>query len=293
MVDSMPRLNFCGAHPLDLEVELKPYDLVFPKGVTVPNTDAAYANLRYLAEQKTRLNELQDHLEFAMENPELFENFDQDKLKREMENATEAINQINNSAANLMSHPSTATSHVIDYRSSFSEPELKNPPEFPVTIESYSWALASDTWARTPAIVQGQLAGTPGRWIQAFSLKFANRTYGLSIHYDAYFACGHRTNQKSVHYALSDGDLAGVAAGDLCALRSLAISLKGPRARYYGVNYAGVMVQYNGNPTVRKKNGETLQVDPGQAEFNDVSPATWIQQIEVRVTTREPKNNAH
>ncbi len=245
--------------------------------------------MSYLADQTKKLNDLQDDLEFALENRELFENLDHDKLQQEKKSAAETIKQIDKSAAKLMSHPTTATSHVMDYRSSYSQPELRNPAEFPVTIEFYSWNLFQDTWDRTPTIVQGQLAGMSGRWIQAFSLKFANRTYGLSIHYDAYFACGHLTNQKAAHYVLSDGDLAGVAAGDLCALRSLTINLTGPRARYYEVNYGGVMEEgVNAYPIKWKKAGETLQVEKGPT-YNAVSPATWIQQIEVHVTKREPK----
>jgi hypothetical protein len=278
-----------GANAVPLEVELQPYDAVFPKGITPPNTDAAYATLNYLTDETKKLNDLQDYLEFAKENAELFENPDQEKLKQEIKRAADATNQINISASKLMSHPTTATNHVIDYRSSYSEPELKNPPELPVTFETYSFALAPDSWEHTPSIVQGQPAGTPGKWIQAFSLKFANRTYGLSIHYDAYFACGHLTNQNAAHYALSDGELAGVPYGLLCALRSLTLNLSGPRAPFYEINYGGVMVQLNGNPTIWKKGGQTLQVE-GPA-FNSVSPATWMQQIKVLVTKRGTGNN--
>jgi hypothetical protein len=130
-----------------------------------------------------------------------------------------------------------------------------------------------------------------GRWIQAFDLKFPTRTYGLSINYDAYFACGHLRNQKSTHYALSDGELAGVPYSDLCALCSLTIKLAGKRARYYEVKLWGQMVEEGGKesyPVRWKKGGEALQVENGPA-FNYASPATWIQQIEVHVTKRDPK----
>jgi hypothetical protein len=295
---SFPSTVGPDTNPVPVAVELQPYSTVnFSKRVAI-DTDVAYANLHYLAEQTKKLNDLQDYLEFAKENSELFEKFDQDKLEPEMERAAETINQINISAANLMKHPATATSHVIDYRSSFSEPKLKNPPEFPVTIESYSWALDSGTWAKTPSIAQGQ-AGTSGRWIQGFNLKFATRTYGLSIHYKGYFACGHLTNQNSLLFDLLDGDLAGGPnMGTLCALRSLTIDLKGPRAGDYAVSYGGVIWQFidpaaqarGGTAVTRpKKRGQTLQVDSDQPEFNSVSPATWIQQIEVHVTKREPK----
>jgi hypothetical protein len=286
-----------GAAPVSVAVELQPYSSVCSKRIA-PNTNAAYANLHYLEEQTKKLNDLQDILEFAMENPELFEHLDKESLKREMGSATEALDQINISAAKLTSDPTTATSRVTDYRAAFSEPELKNPPEFPVTIESFSWNLDSSTWAKTPSIAQGQ-AGTSGRWIQGFRLKFATRTYGLSIHYKGYFACGHLTNQNALPFDLSDGDLAGGPnTGVLCALRSLTIDLKGPRAGDYDVSYGGVIWQFidpnaqarGGTAVTRaKKRGETLQVDSDQPEFNGVSPATWIQHIDVHVTKREPK----
>lgn len=275
-------------NPVALKLDLLPYSIVqdWPFKKDAPSVDVAFAELKYLSNQNLKLAALRESMQFAYENPELFDSVNAEQLKKEIDKTDSTFDKLNKDVVGIMNDPTTPA-RMTNYLAAYSEPAFKNPPAFPVKVTLYSRAMDPNTIRVTPTTNQdGNLVGTPGTWIQAIGLQFPVRTYGLSITYVGTFMATNGQSRVAGTHSGSDGDTIGVPPpGDIWALKSISVKLKGPRSRFYEVIYKGEMVGGTTHGTVvEKKNGEVLAAD-GQ-DFNagmPISPQSWIQRISVEV----------
>jgi hypothetical protein len=278
--------------PVALEYELKPYTVTdWPYKRTAPNVDAAYATLKYLREQKLKMADLIELLEFAYERPDLFERYDPKQLEKMIKQTDATITQIDARAAQTLQNPTSRSVQIVNYLDSYQPlPVFKNPETLPVRL------TVSPQDQISPTIKDdGSMVGAGGKWIQSLGIGFADKTYGLSVLYDTSFLRVYNYTQKEAPtFSGSNGGAVGkINGGDFYALHSISLKLKGPRARYYDIIYRGKMAD---GTTVEKRNGEFL-LAPG-AEYYDRPakllgpfniqtaqsfPTAYIEQISVQV----------
>jgi hypothetical protein len=282
-------------NPVALEYELKPYAATnWPYNKVTPNVDAAFASLKYLRDQKLKIADVRELLEFAYESPEFFEPYDRNQLERMRQQTDATFNKIDVAAAKVLQNPTSRAVQVVNYLDPYHPlPVFKNPPSLPVKLSICSKDQLS------PTIKQdGSMVGTPKTWIQSIGMKFAEKTYGLSLLYEASFLHVSNYTQKDAQVSSgTNGSVLGKkSGGDFFGLHSISIKLKGPRARYYEVVYRGKMAD---GTVAEKRNGEFLQA--GGAEYYDRPakafsafnlqtaqsfPTSYIEQIAVEVKKR-------